>query len=95
MPLSSIQSEILLLLAAHRNPESYVAGASALNRDGPRFSADIDIFHDHEESVAEAANADAALLSDNGFAVQWLRRVPSPQTAVPQRPGGPARRKLP
>ena len=51
MPLSKIQSEILVLLAAHRNPESYVAGAVPLNRDGPRYSADIDIFHDREESV--------------------------------------------
>jgi hypothetical protein len=73
-PPSNIQGETLSLLAAHRNPESYVARASALNRDGPRFSGDIDIFHDREESVAEAADADAALLVDNGFAVQWLRR---------------------
>jgi hypothetical protein len=68
VPLSSIQAEILSLLASHRNPESYVAGAGALNRDGPRFSGDIDIFHDREGSVAEAADADAALLVDNGFA---------------------------
>ena len=33
-------------------PESYVAGATVLNREGPRFSRDIDIFHDREESVA-------------------------------------------
>jgi hypothetical protein len=42
VPLSKIQSEILRPLAAHRNPESYVAGAVPLNRDGPRYSA-IDI----------------------------------------------------
>ena len=34
MPLSKVQTEILSLLAAHRNPEGYEAGASALNRDG-------------------------------------------------------------
>ena len=55
MPLYNIQSKILLLLAAHRNPESYVAGAVPLNRDGPRYSNDIDIFHDREEKVAAAA----------------------------------------
>jgi hypothetical protein len=44
VPLSEIQREILLLLASRRNPESYVAGASVLNQDGQRFSADIDIF---------------------------------------------------
>jgi hypothetical protein len=68
VPLSKIQSEILVLLAAHRNPESYVAGAVPLNRDGPRYSDDIDIFHDREESVAAAAAADAALLAKEGFA---------------------------
>ena len=54
MPLSELQVASLRLLASHRNPESYVAGATALNRDGPRFS-DIDVFHDREESVAQAA----------------------------------------
>jgi hypothetical protein len=72
VPLSELQAEILRLLAAHRNPESYVAGAAALNQDGPRFSADIEIFHDREEAVAQAAEADTALLA--GIGVQWLRR---------------------
>ncbi|HLJ70301.1 MAG TPA: hypothetical protein VKU03_03220, partial [Roseiarcus sp.] len=44
--------------------------------DGRRFSDDIDIFHDREESVATAAEADAALLAEEGFIVQWLRREP-------------------
>lgn len=82
MPLSKIQSEILVLLAAHRNPESYVAGAVPLNRDGPRYSADNDIFHDREESVALAADADVALLIKEGFAVEWLRREPGISGAV-------------
>jgi hypothetical protein len=76
VPLSKIQSEILRLLATHRNPDSYVAGATPLNRDGPRYSADIDIFHDREESVAIAAEADATLLITEGFTVRWLRREP-------------------
>jgi hypothetical protein len=38
MLLSKIQTDILRLLAAHRDPESYVAGASPLNRDAPRYS---------------------------------------------------------
>lgn len=87
MPLSKLQSEILLLLAAHRNPESYVAGASALNRDGPRYSGDIDIFHDREESVAVAAGEDTATLAEAGFVVQWLRREPGFYAAVVQRRG--------
>jgi hypothetical protein len=52
VPLSSLQSKILRLLAAHRDPESYVAGGSYLTRTGTRFSDDIDIFHDREERVA-------------------------------------------
>jgi hypothetical protein len=87
VPLSKIQSDILLLLAAHRNPESYVAGAVPLNRDGPRYSADIDIFHDREESVAAAAEADAKLLVKQAFAVAWLRREPGIHGAVVEREG--------
>ena len=74
MPLSKIQRQALRLLADHRNPESDVAGALPINREGPRFSADIDIFHDREESVALAANADAEILRGADFGVQWLRR---------------------
>ena len=85
MPLYRVQSEILRLLAAHRNPESYVAGATALNWDGPRYSGDIDIFHDREEGVAKAAAADATLLAEHGFAVQWVRREPGIFGAVVQR----------
>lgn len=85
MPLSKIQSEVLLLLAAQRDPESYVAGAVPINRDGPRFSDDIDVFHDREESVATAAAADSALLEKGGFAVSWLRREPGIHGAVVQR----------
>ena len=32
---------VLRVLALHRNPESYVAGAAPLNCDGGRFSEDI------------------------------------------------------
>jgi len=70
VPLSRLQHEVLGLLAANRNPESYVAGATVLNQDGPRFSADIDIFHDREAAVATAAETDTALLATNGFAIQ-------------------------
>jgi hypothetical protein len=87
VPLSKIQKEILRLLAGRRNPESYVAGAVPLNRDGPRFSDDIDIFHDREESVAAAAVGDAASLEGEGFAVSWLRREPGIYGAAVQRHG--------
>ena len=71
MPLSRIQSEVLRLLASQRDPESYVAGATPLNRDAPRYSADIDVFHDREERVASAALTDTKILEDAGYTVRW------------------------
>lgn len=74
MPLSKLQSDILRLLAGNRDPESYVGGSTPLNRDAPRYSADIDFFHDREEGVTRAAEQDAGLLEKHGFTLQWLRR---------------------
>src|ERR1035437_5754261 len=62
VPLSKIQTDVLRLLASHRDPESYVAGATPLNRDAPRYSGDIDVFHDREERVAAAALDDAKVM---------------------------------
>jgi hypothetical protein len=87
VPLSSLQRDILRSLAAHRNPESYVAGSTPLHRDGPRFSGDIDIFHDREERVAAAATEDVATLEAAGFAVEWLRREPGIYAASVERQG--------
>jgi len=87
VPLSNLQRNILRTLAAHRNPESYVAGSTPLHRDGPRFSGDIDIFHDREERVALAAAEDAATLEAAGFTVEWLRREPGIYAASVSRDG--------
>lgn len=81
MPLSKIQTEVLRLLASHRDPESYVAGATPLNRNAPRYSADIDVFHDREERVAAAALEDAKILAAGGYQVLWLRQLPLVYTA--------------
>ena len=70
VPLSKIQTDILRLLAAHRDPGSYVAGASPLNRDAPRISGDIDVFHDREERVAAAAFNDTEALAAAGYGVR-------------------------
>jgi hypothetical protein len=59
------------LLAAHRDPESYVAGATALNRDTPRFSA----------------LEDAAALQAAGYRVRWLRQLPMIYTASVSKDG--------
>jgi hypothetical protein len=81
VPLSKIQTDVLRLLAAHRDPESYVAGATPLNRAAPRFSADIDEFHDRQERVTQAALNDAAVLKAAGYKVEWLRQLPMIYTA--------------
>jgi hypothetical protein len=81
VPLSKIQIEVLRLLASHRDPESYVAGATPINRDAPRYSADIDIFHDREDRVASAALDDAQALTAAGYAVYWQRQLPLVYTA--------------
>ncbi len=87
MPLSNLQSQILRALAAHRSPQSYVAGSTPLHRDGPRFSGDIDIFQHREEQVAVVAAADAVILTGEGFGVQWMRQEPGIHAASVQRRG--------
>ena len=87
MPLSKIQSDVLRLLAAHRDPESYVAGSTPLTRDTSRYSGDIDIFHDREERVGQAATQDIALLQEHGYTVKWIRPGPGVYTVVAERQG--------
>jgi hypothetical protein len=71
VPISSFQSEVLRLLAAQRGPDSYIAGGIAINRHGPRFSADIDIFHDSAARQQAAVTADAAALAAAGYTITW------------------------
>lgn len=66
MPISRLQSDILRVIAAKRDPESFIAGGVPINRSGPRYSSDVDIFHDRQERVAGAALGDAAILKDAG-----------------------------
>jgi hypothetical protein len=87
MPLSKIQSDILRLLAASRDPESYVAGSTPLTRVTPRYSGDIDIFHDREERVGQAATQDIAVLQEHGYAVKWTRPGPGVYTVIAERQG--------
>jgi hypothetical protein len=70
--LSKLQSRLLSLLAGKRSPDSYVAGGIAINRDGPRFSADIDIFQDDVEQLVAIAESDAATIIEAGFVLTWL-----------------------
>lgn len=81
MPLTSLQIEILRLLATRRDPNSFVGGSTPLNRSTLRYSGDIDVFHDRENRVAEAALGDAKALEDAGYSVKWLRQLPSIHSA--------------
>ena len=46
MPLGDFERQVLRIIAANRNPESYVAGATVLHQspDSPRASRDVDAF---------------------------------------------------
>lgn len=74
MPLTKLQSAILQQLAAHRDPESYIAGSAFFTRSGARISGDVDIFHDRETRVGLAADADCSVLEAAGIQVLWQRR---------------------
>jgi hypothetical protein len=78
MPLSEIQAEVLRTIAVNRSPESYLAGATVLHRarNTPRFSQDVDLFHDLEERVFKNAEKDAATLVAAGYGFSWLQRTP-------------------
>ena len=79
-----MHAALLSRIAANRNPESYVAGATVLHLapDTPRYSEDLDLFHDLEDSVAQSAETDAATLRAAGYELTWLLRTPSFHRAV-------------
>ena len=89
MPIAPFEKEILGLLAANRNPESFVAGATVLLRDenSHRRSQDIDLFHDTAESVKTASDADGATLAKNGYQVAWQLVEPTFRRALVARDG--------
>ena len=55
-----------------------MAGGAVINRSdaSPRYSADLDLFHDAADSVAVCANADADQLLKGGYTVEWQIRQP-------------------
>lgn len=71
MPLTPFQTAVLRLLARNRSADSYVAGGIALNAQHPiRWSADVDLFHDVEDAVIRASDADVGLLEQEGYEVR-------------------------
>jgi hypothetical protein len=91
VPISKFQSEVLRTLAAQRSPDSYIAGGVAINREGPRFSGDIDIFHDSEARLESAAKADAAALTAAGYSVTWESQRQGKREATIARAGNTMR----
>ena len=76
MPLTTLQKEVLRILAANRSEVSHFAGGVVLNfaDDSPRFSHDFDIFHELAEEVTRASNRDVESLRSAGFAVETPSR---------------------
>src|SRR5947207_2648169 len=71
MPLGDFEREILRLLAANRNPDSFVGGATVLHQSSgsPRSSRDVDLFHDTVESLGQSSERDLATLRSAGYKV--------------------------
>lgn len=84
MPITKFQKQVLALLKANRNPESYVAGRTAIQRahDSIRYSEDVDIFHDLDQAVTDSYNADRILLDKSGYTVTTQISQPSFYRAV-------------
>lgn len=93
MPLTSIQRDVLAIIAGNRSEESHFAGGLVLNAaaDSARYSHDMDIFHELAEEVTRASETDTAALRAAGFTVEpqrddWTKDV-SFRKAVVTRPG--------
>jgi hypothetical protein len=71
MPIGAFERDVLRLLAANRNPDSFVGGATVLHQsaNSPRSSRDVDFFHDGIESLSASAEADARVLRQADFMV--------------------------
>jgi hypothetical protein len=69
MALSSFQKRVLNLIAGNRSETSYIAGGAVLNRDWPRRSEDLDVFHDTDEEIGATAEKDIATLRAAGLIV--------------------------
>ena len=78
MPLTELQADILAVIGAHRTPENYIAGGTALHFEpnSSRYSRDLDIFHDALEAVAPSFEKDRAALEGAGFELDVIISQP-------------------
>lgn len=71
--LTDFQREILGLLATNRSDKSFIADGSALNRDFPRLSGDLDVFHRTVAEIDAAFQSDRRLLDGAGYTLSRIR----------------------
>jgi hypothetical protein len=72
MPLTPMQKSVAEVLRHYRSEQTYVAGGSALNRDWPRLSDDMDIFHDIRNRLPEHVEPELEALRNAGFSVEFV-----------------------
>jgi hypothetical protein len=89
MPLGDFEREVLRLLAANRNPDSFVGGATVLHQreDSPRASRDVDVFHDTVESLLASIACDTEALHAAGYEVELGRQEATFRRALVGRGG--------
>lgn len=73
--LDRFQREVLRILASNRDSGSYVGGGSALNRDNPRLSRDIDVFHKTVALIDKAVASDLKSLQAAGLKIDRVRET--------------------
>lgn len=67
MPVTPFQAAVLRTVSPNRSPASFVAGGVALNaHESVRWSANVDVFHDAEDAVIRASEADLTTLESAG-----------------------------
>lgn len=75
MTLTAIQRSAARVLRPHRSKYSYIAGGAALNREWPRVSDDMDIFHDYGDRLPHSVAPELEALRDAGFAVELTSEI--------------------
>ncbi len=89
MSVTSLQRDVLAVIAGNRSEERNFAGGLVLNAadDSTRYSHDFDIFHAAAGEVTRASETDAAALRSAGFSVEpkqdnWTRHISFRKTVV-------------
>jgi hypothetical protein len=74
MPLTVFQRTVLRVLRPFRDEHDFVAGGAALNRNLPRLSDDLDIFHDLRDRLPGWTDRELRALREAGFGVDVTTR---------------------